>query len=111
MRLEQKYMEDLREEKINSTNYFLNKIINDKKDTVATVLYKNGSYWLYHKNTIEEQESEKGAPGEKLWYIVKYLMKDQEHNLTHGVQITLGATLKFGRVRYKIVQIHNKKGN
>ena len=32
MRLEQKYLEDVREEKIISTNYFLNKVINDKKE-------------------------------------------------------------------------------
>ena len=80
MRLEQKYLEDLKEEKKLSTNYFLNKLINDKKEIVATVLSKNGDYWLYHKNTLEEHDLEKGNPGEKLWFIVKYLIKDQEYN-------------------------------
>jgi hypothetical protein len=51
-------------------------LINDKKEIVATVLSKNGDYWLYHKNTLEEHDLEKGNPGEKLWFIVKYLIKD-----------------------------------
>ena len=73
-------MEDLKEEKVLSSNYFLNKLINNKNEIVATVLCKNGDYWLYHKNTLEEHDLEKGNPGEKLWFIVKYLIKDQEHN-------------------------------
>ena len=56
MRLEQKYLSDVRLEKIISTNYFLNKVINDKKEIVATVLNKQGAYWLYHRNTLEEME-------------------------------------------------------
>lgn len=87
-------------------------MINDKKEIVATVFTKNGDYWLYHRNTLEEHDLEKGNPGEKLWFIVKYLNKDPEYNLGQGLKIQLGDTLKFGRVRYKIIQINNlKKGN
>jgi hypothetical protein len=80
-------LEDLKEEKIASKNYFLNKLINDKKEIVATVLSKNGDYWLYHRNTLEEHDLEKGNPGEKLWFIVKYLIKDQEYNFGQGLKI------------------------
>jgi hypothetical protein len=37
-------------------------LINDKKEIVATVLAKNGNYWLYHRNTLEEHDLEKGNP-------------------------------------------------
>lgn len=105
MRLEQKYLEDLRAEKIFSQNYFLNKLINDKKEIVSTVLSKNGEYWLYHKNTLEEHEDEKGNPAEKLWLIIRHMQKDHEHEFIsgQGLKIELGDTLKFGRVRYKII--------
>lgn len=85
MRLESKYLDDVRQEKIISTNYFLNKLINDKKEIVATILNKKGNYWVYHKNTLEELNLEKGNPGEKLWYIVKYISNDREHGLDKGL--------------------------
>ena len=72
-------------------------------------MHKEGAYWLYHKNTIEEEEQEKGSPGEKLWHIVKYIKTDQEHNNEKGFLVGLGDTLKFGRVRYQIVVTNNSK--
>jgi hypothetical protein len=108
MRLEQKYLEDLREEK-SVSNYLLNKLINSKKEIVATIMHKEGNYWLYHKNTIEEEDQERGNPGDKIWHIVKYLKTDLEHQNEQGFQVSIGDTLKFGRVRYKIVMINNSK--
>jgi hypothetical protein len=40
--------------------------------------------------------------------IVKYMLEDQEHYYPQGVPIGLGDTLKFGRVRYKIIMVSNR---
>ena len=36
-------------------------------------------------------------------------MTDEEYDLSKGFKLEIGDTLKFGRVRYKIVHLHNSK--
>ena len=86
MRLEQQYLNDLRQEKDklipqnSSRNYFLSKLLNEKYGQVAaTVMNLNSNYWIYHKNTIEYHEDEKANPGEKLWLLIRHMQADKEH--------------------------------
>lgn len=69
-------------------------------------LCRNGNYWLYHKNTIEEDKVDQD-PAEKLWYIVKY---HKEPNIEeYGYKLQQGDTIKLGRVRFKITELHRGK--
>ena len=106
---------DLRQEKDklipqnSSRNYFLSKLLNEKYGQVAaTVFHDKNSYWIYHKDSLEQHEDEKANPGEKLWLLIRHMQADKEHKFAprEGFNITLGDTIKFGRVRYKIVQTH-----
>ena len=71
----------------------------------STIFQKGNDYWIYHKNTLETHDDEKANPGEKLWLIARFMMRDQEHELVpgKGLEVFIGDTVKFGRVRYKIV--------
>ena len=89
-----------------SSSQFLTKLINQKYgQMVATVFQKQNNYWLYHKNTIESHDQEKHDPAEKLWLVVKHMQDDKEHEFEtgKGIKIDIGDTIKFGRVRYKII--------
>lgn len=70
---------------------------------------KDNNYWIYHKHNIEDAEEEKANPGEKLWLIMRHMMNDPEHNFeaNKGYKLELGDTIKFGRVRYKVIMMHN----
>ena len=92
-----------------SSSQFLSKLINQKYgQMVATVLLKQNNYWIYHKNTIETPEQEKQDPAEKLWLVVRHMQEDKEHESTQGqgIKVNIGDTIKFGRVRYKIIMVH-----
>ena len=77
----------------------------------STIFQKGSDHWIYHKNTIETHDDEKANPGEKLWLIARFMMRDQEHELEpgKGLEVFIGDTVKFGRVRYKIVMLHSQK--
>lgn len=67
----------------------------------------NGSdddYWFYHKGTIEDDEEERLHPAEKAWQVVKYANPDT----LKGSRLRIGDTVKFGRVRFKIIMMHSE---
>ena len=69
-----------------------------------------GDYWLYHKLLIEDDEEEKIQPADKAWQIVKFT---EQHGpdvppLDRGFHLRIGDTVKFGRVRFKVIMIQNK---
>lgn len=78
---------------------------------VATALFKDNNFWIYHKNIIENTEEEKATPGEKLWLCMKHMANDQDYNIqaNEGYKLGIGDTVKFGRVRYKVIAMHNQK--
>lgn len=90
----------------------MTKLLNDKYGIVAaTVFFRDSDYWIYHKNTIEYHEDEKANPGEKLWLLIRHMQADREHKFVagEGFEVSLGDTVKFGRVRYKIVMTHEAR--
>lgn len=86
-------------------------IPDDFSKSVATIFFKDNNYWIYHKNTIENVEEEKANPGEKLWLCMKNMAQDPDYNLNagEGYKLAIGDTIKFGRVRYKVIMMHNEK--
>lgn len=79
--------------------------------STATCYFKNGIYWMYHKHLIDDCEFEKHNPGDKLWLIIKHMANDKDYNCSsgHGFKLDIGDTIKFGRVRYKVIMFHNEK--
>lgn len=76
----------------------------------AVILEKEGLYWLYHKTTIEDDDEEKMHPAEKIWKIVKFQSYEGESsNGNKGYRIRIGDTIKFGRVRFKVIMMHNER--
>jgi len=77
----------------------------------ATCFYKNGTFWIYHKHIVDDSEYEKHNPGDKLWLIIKHMVNDKDYNCTsgHGFKLDIGDTIKFGRVRYKVIMFHNER--
>lgn len=78
-------------------------------ETVATFMQKDDNYWLFHAPKIEDAELEKTNPGEKLWLVMRHMQNDQEHGMEPelGYKLSIGDTIKFGRVRYKVVMMHS----
>jgi len=70
---------------------------------------KENNFWIFHKYNIEDSEEEKANPGEKLWLIMRHMANDEAHNFepNKGYALDLGDTIKFGRVRYKVIMMHN----
>ena len=81
----------------------------DFTKSVATTFFKDNNYWIYHTNSIETCEEEKANPGEKLWLCMKHLAQDPDYSITagEGYKLEIGDTIKFGRVRYKVIMMHN----
>lgn len=88
----------------------------------AMVLEKEGYYWLYHKPIIEDDEEEKLQPADKAWLIVKFvnqtktnLTQSQAHyqsgmsSESKGYKLRIGDTVKFGRVRFKVIMMKNEQ--
>ena len=59
---------------------------------------------------VDDVETEKQNPGDKLWLIIKHMSNDKDYNCSpnFGFQLDIGDTIKFGRVRYKIIMFHNR---
>jgi hypothetical protein len=90
----------------------LNEIQNENyKKVVATCFFKDNNFWIFHKETIEDSEEEKANPGDKLWIVLRHMQADKEHNYEpqKGYKLELGDTIKFGRVRYKVIMMQNEK--
>ena len=66
-------------------------------------LWRNNSYWIYHKNTLDEGKQEED-PADRLWHIVKYY-KNKECE-EPGVKLKEGDVIKLGRIRFKIKEIN-----
>jgi hypothetical protein len=83
---------------------------NEFSKTIATCFYKDNNFWIYHSNKIEDSEEEKSNPVDKLWLIMRHMGNDREHNFESGLgyKLEIGDTIKFGRVRYKVIMMHGK---
>lgn len=79
--------------------------------SAATCFLKNGTYWIYHGHQVDDAEYEKHNPGDKLWLIVRHMVSDKDYNCStgHGFKLDIGDTIKFGRVRYKVILFHNER--
>ena len=77
----------------------------------ATCFFKDGIYWMYHRHQVDDAEIEKHNPGDKLWLIIKHMVNDKDYTCApgHGFKLDLGDTIKFGRVRYKVIMFHNER--
>jgi len=85
----------------------------DKNTQTASsvILFKDNDYWIFHKNVIEDLCDEKNHPADKLWLVVKFINNSYDIS-QRGYKIKIGDTLKFGRVRFKIIEMHNEvEGN
>ena len=74
----------------------------DKEGVIARCLYRDNSYWIYHKNLIDETAEvilEK-KPEEKIWQVVKHLRQPQFDFPCY--KIRKNDLVKVGRVRFKI---------
>ena len=83
---------------------------NDSSKICATCFFKDDNFWIYHSNKIEDSEEEKANPVDKLWLIMRHMGKDKEHGFQPGLgyKLEIGDTIKFGRVRYKVIMMHGK---
>ena len=78
---------------------------------MAAVLYeKDSNYWLYHKTIVEDDEEEKQHPADKAWLIVKFAtpLPISYNPHSKGYKLRIGDTVKFGRVRFKIIMLSNE---
>jgi hypothetical protein len=90
------------------------KLVLNNKTSVATVILDCDDFWVYHKPMVEDIEDEKINPADKAWLIVKYIQVDskfatkkQQHlneDLNRGYKLRIGDIIKFGRVRFKVIQ-------
>ncbi len=69
-----------------------------------------GEYWVYHKLLIEDDEEEKVQPADKAWYIVKFAESHfpDVQSVDRGFHLRIGDTVKFGRVRFKVIMLRNR---
>ena len=81
----------------------------DEPGTAATVMCKDNDFWMFHTPKIEDAEHEKTVPGDKLWLIMRHMAADPDHNFKPelGYKLSIGDTIKFGRVRYKVIMMHS----
>ena len=81
------------------------------KKLAACILFKDNNFWMYHTHTVDNQIEEKTAPGDKLWLVMRHMANDRDYDYrqNEGYKLTIGETVKFGRVRYKVIMYHNDK--
>ena len=72
---------------------------------IAACLFKDNNFWIFHRHTIEDSEEEKANPADKLWMVLRHMANDRDHDMQEGkgYKLELGDTVKFGRVRYKVI--------
>lgn len=70
---------------------------------------KDNAFWMFHTPKIEDAEQEKTSPGDKLWLVMRHMAADPDHNFKPelGYKLSIGDTIKFGRVRYKVIMMHS----
>ena len=65
-----------------------------------------GNFWIYHSNTVEEDEDEiEKNPETKIWRVVKYC-KSKNGSQT-GYRLMPDDLIKLGRVRFKVREIQS----
>lgn len=76
----------------------------------ASCLFKDNNYWIYHRFDIDSAEDEKANPGDKLWLVMRHMGNDKDYNFQpgQGYKLEIGDTIKFGRVRYKVIMMHSE---
>ena len=67
----------------------------------VVVIHDSKSAWLYHKTQLDMKEDEAANSATKGWRIVKHMPR-----ATYKIKI--GDTIKFGRVRFRIVRMHGR---
>jgi hypothetical protein len=77
---------------------------------VASCMFKDNNFWIFHREIIEDSEEEKANPGDKLWLVLRHMQADRDYNFqpNKGYKLQLGDTIKFGRVRYKVIEMQNE---
>ena len=69
-----------------------------------------GSYWIYHKGSLEDDEEEmESNPESKLWHVVRHCKfndngKEGQQSIT-GYKLMPKDIIKLGRVRFKVREI------
>ena len=66
---------------------------------------------MYHRFQIDSADDEKANPGDKLWLVMRHMGNDKNHQFQpgQGYKLDIGDTIKFGRVRYKVIMMHNDR--
>jgi len=84
---------------------------NPAQKIAATCMFKDNNYWMYHKFEIDTADDEKANPGDKLWLVMRHMGNDKDHNFEpgQGFRLEIGDTIKFGRVRYKVIMMHSEQ--
>jgi hypothetical protein len=74
---------------------------------IAASIFKDNNFWVFHREVIEDSEEEKANPGDKLWLVLRHMQADKDHGMevNRGYKLELGDTIKFGRVRYKVIMM------
>lgn len=74
---------------------------------VARLLYRDGSYWVFHKQLIDETLEQvcERKPEEKIWQIVRETMCAEMDFPCYRIQ--KDDLLKVGRVRFKVREINS----
>lgn len=75
----------------------------------ASCMFKDNNYWIYHRFEIDNADDEKANPGDKLWLVMRHMGNDKDYNFQpgQGFKLEVGDTIKFGRVRYKVIMMHS----
>lgn len=84
---------------------------NPAQKIAATCMFKDNNYWMYHKFEIDTADDEKANPGDKLWLVMRHMGNDKDHNFEpgQGFRLEIGDTIKFGRVRYKVIMMNSEQ--
>ncbi|CDW73638.1 fha domain [Stylonychia lemnae] len=72
-----------------------------REQQLARLLFKNGNYWIYHKNQVDVSQIYQN-PEEKLWLVIK---KYQSKTYHKGYKLQKNDIVKFGRVRLRVRDI------
>lgn len=81
----------------------------DIDQSVAAVIHeKEDNFWIYHRSIVEDDEEEKQHPADKAWIIVKFANQQPASPYHRGYKLRIGDTIKFGRVRFKVIMLSNE---
>eukprot|EP00347_Sterkiella_histriomuscorum_P021046 403335468 len=75
-----------------------------QENQLARFLYRNGGYWIYHKNQVDLSELYQNHE-EKLWLVVKHYQNRTSPQHNKGYRLEKNDIVKFGRVRLRVRDI------